>query len=98
MNGLELLIRGLLAGLIITAPVGPVNVLCVQRTITKGWRSGLFSGLGSAVADALYASIAGFSISFVIQFLLRELFWIRFFGGIDRKSTRLNSSHRCISY
>jgi threonine/homoserine/homoserine lactone efflux protein len=68
--------------LIITAPVGPVNVLCVQRTVTKGWRSGLFSGFGSAVADALYATIAGFSISFVIQFLLRELFWIRFFGGI----------------
>jgi threonine/homoserine/homoserine lactone efflux protein len=82
MKVVELLIRGLLAGLIITAPVGPVNVLCVQRTITKGWRSGLFSGLGSAVADALYATIAGFSISFVIQFLLRELFWIRFFGGI----------------
>jgi threonine/homoserine/homoserine lactone efflux protein len=68
--------------LIITAPVGPVNVLCVQRTITKGWRSGLFSGLGSALADAIYAAIAGFSISLVIQFLLRELFWIRFFGGI----------------
>lgn len=82
MKGFELLIRGLLAGLIITAPVGPVNVLCVQRTIAKGWRSGLFSGLGSAVADTLYAAIAGFSISFVIQFLLREVFWIRFFGGI----------------
>jgi threonine/homoserine/homoserine lactone efflux protein len=82
MNGLELLIRGLVAGLIITAPVGPVNVLCVQRTIAKGWRSGVVSGFGSAVADMLYATIAGFSISFVIQFLLRELFWIRFFGGI----------------
>ncbi|HEV3202023.1 MAG TPA: LysE family translocator [Bryobacteraceae bacterium] len=82
MKVLELLVRGLLAGLIITAPVGPVNVLCVQRTITKDWRSGLFSGLGSALADSLYAAIAGFSISFVIQFLLRELFWIRFFGGV----------------
>src|SRR5580700_9060216 len=82
MKALELLIRGVLAGLIITAPVGPVNVLCVQRTITKGWRSGLFSGLGSALADTIYATIAGFSISLVIQFLLRELFWIRVFGGI----------------
>src|SRR4051794_35506188 len=82
MKGLELLIRGLAAGLIITAPVGPVNVLCVQRTITKGWRSGLFSGLGSAAADTIYPAIAGFSISFIIQFLLREIFWIRLFGGI----------------
>jgi threonine/homoserine/homoserine lactone efflux protein len=82
MKGLELLIRGVMAGLIITAPVGPVNVLCVQRTVTKGWRSGLFSGLGSALADAIYATIAGFSITFIIQFLLRQLFWIRLFGGI----------------
>lgn len=82
MNALELLIRGLLAGLIIAAPVGPVNVLCVQRTITRSWRSGLLSGLGSALADTLYGAIAGFSISFVIQFLIREEFWIRFFGGI----------------
>jgi threonine/homoserine/homoserine lactone efflux protein len=82
MNVLELLIRGLLAGLIITAPVGPVNVLCVQRTVTRGWRSGLFSGLGSALADGVYAAIAAFSITFVIQFLIRELFWIRFCGGI----------------
>ncbi len=82
MKALELLIRGVLAGLIITAPVGPVNVLCVQRTVTKGWRSGLFSGLGSAAADGIYATIAGFSISLVIQFLERQLFRIRLFGGI----------------
>ncbi|HLK67303.1 MAG TPA: LysE family transporter [Bryobacteraceae bacterium] len=82
MKALELLLRGILCGLIITAPVGPVNVLCVERTITKGWRSGIVSGLGSALADAIYATIAGFSISLVIQFLMRELFWIRLFGGI----------------
>lgn len=82
MKSVELLIRGVLAGLIITAPVGPVNVLCVERTVTKGWRSGIVSGFGSALADAIYATIAGFSITFVIQFLIRELFWIRLFGGI----------------
>ncbi|MBZ5617671.1 MAG: LysE family transporter [Acidobacteriia bacterium] len=82
MKGLDLLLRGLMAGVIIAAPVGPVNVLCVQRTIAKGWRSGLFSGLGSALADTLYGAVAGFSISFVIQFLLREESRIRFYGGI----------------
>lgn len=77
-----MLIRGLIAGLIIAAPVGPVNVLCMHRTILSGWRSGVISGIGAASADTLYGAVAGFSISFIIGFLERELFWIRFFGGI----------------
>jgi len=79
---LELPLRGLAAGFIIAAPVGPVNVLCIQRSLTKGWRSGLLSGVGAALVDTLYGGIAGFSISLVIQFLLREQFWIRLIGGI----------------
>jgi threonine/homoserine/homoserine lactone efflux protein len=82
MSAIELLIRGLIAGLIIAAPVGPVNVLCISRTLTKGRGAGLVSGLGAAAADAFYGSIAGFGISLVIQFLIREEFWIRLFGGI----------------
>jgi threonine/homoserine/homoserine lactone efflux protein len=78
----ELPIRGLAAGLIIAAPVGPVNVLCIQRTMEKGWKSGILSGLGAACADTLYGAIAGFGISLVIQFLIREEFWIRLIGGI----------------
>lgn len=79
---MDLPLRGLSAGLIIAAPVGPVNVLCIQRTIEKGWRSGLVSGLGAAVADTLYGGIAGFGITLVIQFLVREVFWFRLIGGI----------------
>src|ERR1700683_3907844 len=79
---LDLPIRGLAAGLIIAAPVGPVNVLCIRRTIEKGWKSGMVSGLGAALADTLYGAVAGFSISLVIQFVLREEFWIRLVGGI----------------
>jgi threonine/homoserine/homoserine lactone efflux protein len=82
MTNLMLLAKGLLAGLAIAVPVGPVNVLCVSRTLTKGRVSGLMSGFGAATSDALYGSIAGFSITFVIQFLLREEHWIRFVGGI----------------
>jgi len=81
VKAIELLIRGIATGLIIAAPVGPVNVICVQRTIAKGWRSGLVSGLGSAVADTLYGAIAAFSIAFVIRILIREEFWIRLVGG-----------------
>jgi threonine/homoserine/homoserine lactone efflux protein len=82
VHAAELLVRGLLAGLFIAVPVGPINVLCISRTLAKGWRSGLLSGFGAATADALYGGIAGFSITFVIQFLLREEFWIRLVGGI----------------
>jgi threonine/homoserine/homoserine lactone efflux protein len=78
----SLLLRGLGCGVIIAAPVGPVNVICVQRTITRGWRAGLISGFGSAAADTIYGGIAAFSISFVIEFLMREEYWIRLFGGI----------------
>ncbi len=82
MRQLELLLRGVLAGLAIAAPVGPVNVLCMSRTITKGRLHGIASGLGAAAADTFYGSIAGFSITFVIDWMLREEFWIRLVGGL----------------
>ena len=82
LRHLELLIRGLIAGLIIAAPVGPVNLLCIRRTLEKGWKSGMLSGLGAALADTLYGAIAGFGLSLVIRFLTREAFWIRLIGGV----------------
>jgi threonine/homoserine/homoserine lactone efflux protein len=82
MREIDLLIRGIIVGLMIAVPVGPVNILCIRRTIGAGWRSGVISGVGAAVADMLYGGIAGFSITLVIQFLVREQFWIRLFGGI----------------
>jgi len=81
MKELELALRGIIAGLAISVPVGPVNVLCVSRTLTKGRTSGVISGLGAATADTIYGGIAGFSISFIISFLIREIVWIRLFGG-----------------
>jgi threonine/homoserine/homoserine lactone efflux protein len=82
MRAIELLIGGIIIGLMIAMPVGPVNILCIRRTIGAGWRSGVISGVGAAAADMLYGGIAGFSITLVIQFLVREQFWIRLFGGI----------------
>jgi threonine/homoserine/homoserine lactone efflux protein len=81
MEFFSLLLRGIAAGVAISAPVGPINVICVSRTVTKGWWSGIISGLGAAVADSLYGSIAAFSISIVIDFLYREQSNLRFFGG-----------------
>jgi threonine/homoserine/homoserine lactone efflux protein len=82
MHAIELFLRGIVAAVAISASVGPVNVLIVSRTIAKGWRPGVVSGLGAAAADTFYGSIAGFSISVVIGFLIREQSKIRLFGGI----------------
>lgn len=82
MHEINLLIRGMIAGLMIAAPVGPVNVFCIHRTIAKGWKGGVIAGVGAAAADTLYGAIAGFSIHLVIELLIRELFWVRLFGGI----------------
>jgi threonine/homoserine/homoserine lactone efflux protein len=72
----------MIVGLMIAMPVGPVNILCIHRTLESGWKSGVISGLGAAAADMLYGGVAGFSITLVVQFVLREQFWIRLFGGI----------------
>src|ERR1041385_7395412 len=82
MKALELLIRGIIAGLAIAAPVGPVNILCISRTLRKGRIAGLLTGLGAATADTFYGAIAGFSISIVISWLVREKFWLRLVGGL----------------
>jgi threonine/homoserine/homoserine lactone efflux protein len=82
MAALELLWKGLAAGVAIAAPVGPVNVLVISRSIEKGSKSGLLSGLGAAAADAFYGAIAGFSITFVIEFLIREQRPIKIAGGL----------------
>jgi threonine/homoserine/homoserine lactone efflux protein len=82
MNALDLVWHGLITGLIIAAPVGPVNVFCVRQTLTQGWRSGLLSGLGAAVVDTLYGSVAAFSITVIIRILVYQQFRIRLFGGI----------------
>ena len=81
MKQLHLLLRGVLAGLAIAIPVGPVNVLCISRTITNGRVAGIISGLGAATADTFYGGIAGFSITLIINFLIEERFWIRLVGG-----------------
>ena len=75
-------IRGLLIGLSIAATVGPMSVLCIQRTLNKGQLYGLVSGLGIATADGVYGSIAAFGLTLITNFLITEQIWIRLIGGI----------------
>ncbi len=75
-------LRGLLIGFSIAAPVGPIGVLCIRRTLTDGRLAGLASGLGAASADAIYGSLAGFGLTLVANFLVSQQSWLRLGGGL----------------
>jgi threonine/homoserine/homoserine lactone efflux protein len=73
--------KGLLIGFSIAAPVGPIGILCIKRTITSGRLAGLVSGLGAATADAVYGFIAAFGLTFISSFLIDQQSWLRLLGG-----------------
>lgn len=79
---LGFLFKGILLGFAIAAPVGPIGVLCIRRTLQYGRLSGLYSGLGAAFADSLYAIVAAFGLTFVTTFLLAAQTWFRLIGGL----------------
>ncbi len=79
---LSFYLRGGIIGLSIAAVVGPMSVLCMQRTLAHGFRYGLISGLGIATADAAYGTIAAFGITIVASLLVSLHAWIRLIGGI----------------
>ena len=74
-------LRGLLIGFSIAAPVGPIGVLCIRRTLADGRASGIVSGLGAATADALFGCVAGFGLTFISNFLVSQQVWLRLVGG-----------------
>ena len=75
-------LRGLLIGFAIAAPVGPIGVLCIRRTLADGRTTGFVSGLGAATADAAYGAVAGFGLTAVSGFLVRQSAWLRLAGGV----------------
>lgn len=77
-----LLLKGVIIGLSIAAPVGPIGVLCIRRTLAEGRRAGLVSGLGAATADAIYGCIAAFGLTFISGFLVSQQTWLRLIGGL----------------
>lgn len=78
----NILLKGLIIGFSIAAPVGPIGVLCIRRTLIQGRWAGLLSGLGAATADAFYGSVAGFSLTVISSLLIRQQFWFSLIGGV----------------
>lgn len=76
------LFKGLFLGLLVSVPLGPVGVMCIQRTINRGLKSGFISGLGAAAADTFYAILASVGFGFIVTFINREKYWIQLIGAI----------------
>ena len=79
---LQYFIDGMIIGFSASVPLGPIGVLCIQRTLNKGRISGFISGMGAAFSDTIYAVVAGFSLSFIISFIEKQLMYIQIFGAL----------------
>ena len=75
-------LKGIIIGFSIAAPVGPIGVLCIRRTLAEGRLTGLVSGLGAATADLFYGCVAAFGLTFISQFLIDQEMWLRLLGGL----------------
>jgi len=78
----RLFIKGLAVGLSIAAPVGPIGVLCIRRSLRDGAWAGFTAGMGAATADAAYGCVAGFGLTAISGALIRQQFWLRLIGGL----------------
>lgn len=78
---LGLLMQGIVLGFSIAAPVGPIGILCIRRTLQNGFKSGLASGLGAASADAVYGAIAAAGLTLAADFLANQQIWLGILGG-----------------
>lgn len=79
---MDILLRGMILGFSVAAPVGPIGVLCIKRTLAEGRAYGLVSGLGAATANAFYGCIAALGLTFISSLLVSQQMWLRLIGGL----------------
>ncbi len=75
-------LRAFLIGISIAAPVGPIGVLCIRRTLSNGKLAGFLSGMGAATADMVYGAIAAFGLTVITNLLVENAFWLKLIGGL----------------
>lgn len=78
----SLFLQSMLIGLSIAAPVGQIGVLAIQRTLQQGQRAGLATGLGAALADAVYGAIGAFGVAAVTHWLIAAKTWLGLGGAL----------------
>jgi threonine/homoserine/homoserine lactone efflux protein len=81
-SGIQLVLAGIGIGVLVAAPIGPVNVLCIQRAVTKGFWGGVAAGLGAVLGDGLLAAIAAFSMTAISDVMIAYSGTIQLIGGL----------------
>lgn len=79
---LYMILRGLIIGVVVSAPMGPVGIYCIQRTLDKGRWSGFYTGVGAAISDLIYCLLTGFGLSFIEEFINRHRSPIQLLGSL----------------
>lgn len=79
---INIIIKGFIIGIFTSVPVGPIAVLCIQRTLNRGKYHGFVTGLGAASSDLVYASLAVFSLSFIVDFIHKNQIFIEVIGAV----------------
>ena len=77
-----MILKGLAIGVIISAPMGPIGILCIQRTLNKGRWAGFYTGVGAAISDLIYCLLTAFGLSFVEEFIERHQDIIQLLGSL----------------
>ncbi len=77
-----MILRGLIIGVVVSAPMGPVGIFCIQRTLDKGRLSGFYTGVGAAISDLIYCLLTGFGLSFIEEFINRHRNPIQLLGSV----------------
>ncbi len=77
-----LILNGVLIGIVVAAPIGPVNLICIRRTLAYGRTNGFVSGLGAAIGDAIFAAVAAFGLTAAASLLMMFGDWLQAVGGI----------------
>jgi threonine/homoserine/homoserine lactone efflux protein len=82
LNIVDIIYKGFLIGVLVSAPMGPIGLLCVQRTLNKGQWHGFFSGVGAALSDVVYAGITGLGMGFIINFIVANQYPLHVIGSV----------------
>ena len=82
LTTLQLVLAGVSIGVVMAAPIGPVNVLVIQRAVAGGFWAGLAAGIGAVLGDGLLAAIAAFSVTAISNVVSAYSGWIKFVGGL----------------
>ena len=78
----SILLKGFIVGMGASIPLGPLGVLCIQKTLSKGRNSGFLTGLGASVSDTFYAAISLLGLAFIQNVIKEHMNWVMLFGGL----------------